>query len=129
MFYKWATEGTFVRFNYNFKEKYLLEFNGRYDGASLFPSSNRYHFFPSLSAGYNIAREKFWKPLSKAIDNLKLRASYGSLGDITTLLTAGSYYLYQSRLTASPPASTNYLFGDGLESEVTPGSLVSLNVT
>lgn len=125
----WATEGTFIRFNYNYRDKYLLEFNGRYDGASLFPSNRRYHFFPSVSAGYNIARESFWKPWSHMVGNLKLRASYGALGDVTSLLDAGNYYLYQTTLTTRTPSQNNYLFGGGQEAFVMVSSLKSPNVT
>lgn len=125
----WATEGSFIRFNYNYLDKYLLEFNGRYDGASLFPKSRRYHFFPSISAGYNIARENFWSPWSRMIGTLKLRASYGSLGDVSSLLDAGNYYLYQSTLSARTPSQDNYLFGGGQEAFVQVSSLKSQNVT
>lgn len=130
-FYTWATEGTFVRFNYNFKDKYLLEFNGRYDGASPFPAANRYHFFPSISAGYNIAKEKYWQSIgaSRWVDNLKLRVSYGELGDVTSLLDEGDYYLYQTTLNARSPQSNPYLFGDGQESSISPGGLKTPNVT
>jgi TonB-linked SusC/RagA family outer membrane protein len=118
-----------MRFNYNYRDKYLLEFNGRYDGASLFPSNRRYHFFPSISAGYNIAKEKFWDPLKGTIGNLKLRASYGNLGDVSSLLDAGNYYLYQATLSARTPSQNNYLFGSGQEAFVQVSSLKSPNVT
>lgn len=77
----WATLGVFGRFNYNYKEKYLLEVNGRYDGSSRFGAGRRWGFFPSASLGYNISREDFWEPLSQTVNNLKIRASYGSLGN------------------------------------------------
>lgn len=85
-----ATIGTFARLNYNYAEKFLVEFNGRYDGTSKFPESNRFGFFPSVSAGYNIARENFW-PLKELVSQLKIRASYGSLGN-----QAVANYLYLS---------------------------------
>jgi TonB-linked SusC/RagA family outer membrane protein len=77
----WSTLGTFMRFSYNFNEKYLLELNGRYDGSSRFQSGRRWGFFPSASVGYNIWKEKFWEPVADVINTLKLRASYGSLGN------------------------------------------------
>lgn len=49
--------------NYNYQDKYLLEVNGRYDGSSKFPKESRYGFFPSVSAGWNIAQENSWKVL------------------------------------------------------------------
>ncbi len=77
----WSTLGTFMRFSYNFNEKYLLELNGRYDGSSRFQSGRRWGFFPSASIGYNVWKEKFWEPLADVVNVLKLRASYGSLGN------------------------------------------------
>jgi TonB-linked SusC/RagA family outer membrane protein len=78
---KWKISGGFFRMNYNFKERYLLEINGRYDGSSKFPASQQWVFFPSVSAGYRISEESFWRIDPKIISNLKLRASYGSLGN------------------------------------------------
>ncbi|MDR2232552.1 MAG: TonB-dependent receptor [Tannerella sp.] len=77
---KWRIAGGFFRVNYNFSERYLLEVNGRYDGSSRFPQNQQWAFFPSVSAGWRISEEPFWKVDRKAISNLKLRASYGSLG-------------------------------------------------
>ena len=77
----WAILGGFYRLNYSFKDRYLLELNGRYDGSSKFPTSQRYAFFPSVSAGWRLSSEPFWKVSPKAITDLKLRASYGSLGN------------------------------------------------
>lgn len=78
---KWAILGGFYRLNYSYKERYLLEFNGRYDGSSKFPSNQRYAFFPSVSAGWRVSNEGFWNVSPKAISELKLRGSYGSLGN------------------------------------------------
>jgi TonB-linked SusC/RagA family outer membrane protein len=73
--------GVFYRANYSYKEKYLLEASGRYDGSSKFPGSNRFGLFPSFSAGWRISEESIMKNLNKVISNLKLRASYGSIGN------------------------------------------------
>lgn len=124
----WATEGLFMRFNYNFKEKYLFEFNARYDGSSLFPSNRRYNFFPSFSAGYNIAKENFW-PLEHSISTFKLRGSYGILGDVSTLLNQGNYYPYQTTLSTVPPNNTNWIFGDGRAPYVQVGDLRDPDIT
>jgi TonB-linked SusC/RagA family outer membrane protein len=78
---KWNIAGGFFRLNYAFKERYLLEANGRYDGSSKFPEDERYAFFPSFSAGWRISNESFWKVSPNLISELKLRASYGSLGN------------------------------------------------
>lgn len=77
----WAIRGVFARFNYDYMGKYLIEFNSRYDGTSRFPSGRRFGYFPSVSAGWRISKEKFMKPLSPVLQDLKLRASYGSLGN------------------------------------------------
>ena len=77
----WATEGFFGRLAYNFDERYLIEIDARYDGSSKFAPENRWGFFPSASVGYNISKEHFWDPIEPVINNLKFRASYGSLGN------------------------------------------------
>ncbi|MDI3319451.1 TonB-dependent receptor [Pinibacter soli] len=77
----WAIRGFFGRFNYDYQNKYLLEVNGRYDGSSRFPESSRYGFFPSVSAGWYVSKENFFKPLKNVISSFKLRGSYGQLGN------------------------------------------------
>ena len=77
----WSRLGFFFRLNYNFKEKYLLEVNGRYDGTSIFAEGNRWGFFPSFSGAWNISREAFFDPIVDKVNNLKVRASWGSLGN------------------------------------------------
>lgn len=83
----WSTMGAFFRLTYNYDSRYLLDVNGRYDAASKYPSDTRWAFFPSVSAGWNIAREAFW-PIEE-ISTLKITGSFGKLGD-----QAGSNYLY-----------------------------------
>jgi TonB-linked SusC/RagA family outer membrane protein len=78
---QWAILGGFSRLNYSFKDRYLVEVNARYDGSSKFPSDQRYGFFPSVSAGWRINQEPFWKVSNNLVSDLKLRASYGSLGN------------------------------------------------
>lgn len=75
------SQSSFFRINYDFKSRYLLEINGCYNVSSKFAKDNRGAFFSSASAGWRISEEKFFEPLRKSIDNLKLRASYGSLGN------------------------------------------------
>ena len=76
-----ATAGFFGRINYNYKEKYLLEVNGRYDGSSSFRVGKQWAFFSSASAGYRISEENFWTNIKPYVPTLKLRASYGSVGN------------------------------------------------
>ncbi|MFD2285932.1 SusC/RagA family TonB-linked outer membrane protein [Pedobacter petrophilus] len=81
--YQTAIVGFFGRFNYNYKEKYLLEANGRYDGSSRFSQTadQQWGFFPSASAGWVFSKEHFFEGLSNIISFGKFRASYGSLGN------------------------------------------------
>ena len=78
---QWAVNGTFARFNYDYKGRYLLELNGRYDGSSKFKKGHRYQFFPSISAAWRLSEEKFFEGVKSWWDNMKLRVSYGSLGN------------------------------------------------
>ncbi|MEO6916626.1 MAG: TonB-dependent receptor, partial [Chitinophagaceae bacterium] len=71
----------FGRVAYNYKEKYLAEFLWRYDGSYMFPLAGRFGFFPGVLAGWNISDENFFKNHVKAVTNLKLRASYGQMGN------------------------------------------------
>ena len=80
----WSTAGYFGRLNYDYQGRYLLEANLRYDGSSRFREDNRWNWFPSFSAGWNIAREAFWESWSNTVSMLKLRASWGSLGNQNT---------------------------------------------
>ncbi|MCR5077229.1 MAG: TonB-dependent receptor [Prevotella sp.] len=73
------------RIDYNYAGKYLAQFNFRSDGSSKFGSANRRGYFPSLSLGWRISEEAFWEPMKKIVDNLKLRASWGKVGDMQSL--------------------------------------------
>ncbi|NWJ52082.1 MAG: TonB-dependent receptor [Bacteroidetes bacterium] len=76
----WGLQSVFGRLNYNYKGKYLIESNFRYDGTSRIASDHRWGLFPSISAGWRLSEEKFMKQVSW-LDNLKLRASWGKLGN------------------------------------------------
>ncbi len=78
---EWAVRGGFYRFNYNFAGKYLFEASGRYDGTSRFPQHSRFGFFPSFSAGWRLSEESFFDNIRPVVNNLKIRGSYGSLGN------------------------------------------------
>ena len=81
---EWATVGFFGRLNYDYKGIYLFEGNLRYDGTSRFRRGNRWQWNPSFSFGWNIANEAFWENLRDEVGTLKLRLSYGSLGNQNT---------------------------------------------
>ncbi len=76
-----ATTGYFARAGYNYKEKYLFESNIRYDGSYVFRKDNRWGFFPSFSIGWNIHKESFWQDWIEYVNTLKLRGSWGQLGN------------------------------------------------
>ena len=101
----WSTQAVFGRLNYNFNEKYLLEFSGRYNGSSRFAKDSRWGFFPSVSAGYNISKEHFWTALNPYINALKIRGSYGSLGNQNV-----QNYLYLS--TVAVNSNLNYVINN-----------------
>lgn len=103
----WATRGFFGRINYDYDERYLLEVNGRYDGSSRFASGNRWGFFPSVSAGWNVSREAFMEKITDVMSMLKLRVSWGLLGN----QTGAGLYTFASTMNVSPLG--NYLFQDG----------------
>lgn len=82
--YAWSTAGFFGRINYDYQGKYLAEVNLRYDGTSRFRKEQRWNWFPSFSLGWNIARESFWEPVAEYVGTLKIRGSYGELGNQNT---------------------------------------------
>ena len=104
----WATRGFFGRINYDYDGRYLIELNGRYDGSSRFASGNRWGFFPSVSLGWNITREKFMEPITDVVSNLKLRASYGLLGN----QAGAGLYTFASTMDLNDKLG-NYIFADG----------------
>ncbi len=96
----WATRGAFFRLNYTFDNRYIFEFNGRYDGTSRFQKSDRFVFNPSASAAWVISNENFFEPLKPFVTNLKIYGSYGRLGnqDVSTyayIATMGAWKINQ----------------------------------
>ncbi|MCG6189699.1 TonB-dependent receptor [Maribellus maritimus] len=91
--YDWALQSLFGRLNYNFKNRYLVEANFRFDGSSRFLSGNKFGFFPSFSSGWRISEENFWSDYRDLINNLKIRFSWGQLGNQNI-----GYYPYDSFL-------------------------------
>ena len=80
-FEEYHVRGLFYRINYSYAGKYLLETNGRYDGSSKFPKENRFGFFPSVSVGWRVSEEQFMEWSKVFLSNLKLRGSYGNIGN------------------------------------------------
>lgn len=119
---KWALQSLFGRLNYTIDEKYLFESNIRYDGSSRFPEESRFGLFPSASVGWRIAEEQFFNV--SWIDELKIRASYGQIGNQEIGL-----YPYQLTLNIG----NNYVFGDsfvpGAAAEVLPNENIKWETT
>ncbi len=105
----YALQAIFGRLNYDFKGKYLFEANLRYDGSSRFAEGYRWGLFPSVSAGWRISEEAFWMGIKDKVNNLKLRASWGQLGNQNTL---NGYYPAQSTVNLG----TNYIFDKNITS-------------
>jgi len=100
------------RLNYVFDNRYLAEFSGRVDASTNFPENNRFGFFPSASVGWRISNEEFFSKLHSPINDLKLTASYGILGND---VTGGSYeYLRFMTLTTRPVANIGGINVNGL---------------
>lgn len=118
--YQWAIASLFARANYDYKEKYLVELNARYDGSSKFQPENRWAFFWGGSLAWRIAEEGFLDD-AEWLDELKLRASYGEVGNQSGIDNYDGVLLY------NPSASSGALVGSGLLSQITTnGKLVSL---
>ncbi|GAA4305499.1 TonB-dependent receptor [Compostibacter hankyongensis] len=86
--------GYTFRMGYNFRDRYLLQLSGAYNGSSRFVTQNRYNLFPAVSLGYNLAREPFFKKILPFVDGFKIRGSYGWVGNDDIGL-AGDVYLYE----------------------------------
>ncbi|MCE7044252.1 SusC/RagA family TonB-linked outer membrane protein [Dyadobacter sp. CY312] len=80
-YWRYAVSGYFGQIQYDYQNKYMLKLNARYDGSSRFPKDSRYGFFPSGSIAWNLMNESFTTPLEGIFNTLKLRASYGSIGN------------------------------------------------
>jgi len=116
---EWAMRSYFGRINLNWDDKYLLEANLRADGSSKFAPEHRWGYFPSVSAGWRISEEHFLDAAAW-LDNLKLRASYGSLGNNATT----SYYMYQTLFTTA-----NYILNGNIAGGMAQTVLANKDLT
>lgn len=117
---EWAIRAAFYRVSFDLYKKYLIEFNGRFDLSSRFPKEDRLGYFPSASLGWIISKEEFWKKLNTPINDFKIRASYGELGNqnvgaydyISTFGINQSNYIVEDAqinyLTTPQPVSSNF---------------------
>lgn len=122
---EYALAGFFGRVNYDYKGRYLFEASGRYDGTSRFAAGSRWGFFPSGSVGWRISEEPFFKPLSGYVDNLKLRASFGSLGN----QNVSSYYTYMRLISVNDFAGFTFGEGSSMAKYATLGAPVASDLT
>ncbi len=124
--YAYAIRGVFGRLNYIYNDRYIVEFNGRYDGSSRFPKDKRFGFFPSASVAWRIDQENFMSSISHVVNNFKVRASYGSLGNQSLRHEYKGYYGY---IPGMSRARSSYLVGDNIPLQINPPLLVSDNYT
>jgi len=116
-----ALRSVFGRVRYAFEDKYLLEANLRYDGSSRFGEGHKWGTYPSFSAGWNISKENFFQPLLGKITALKLRGSWGKLGN----QNIGSPYPSVSVVSSGQ----NYSFNQTVASGIAPTSGANANIT
>lgn len=120
-FERYTVRGLFYRLTYAYDGRYLIETNGRYDGSSKFPKNSRFGFFPSVSAAWRISEESFMESLTSTLSNLKLRASWGNIGNQSI-----DAYAYIPGMDAQQA----YWTIDGMKvTTLAPAALVSNNFT
>lgn len=129
---RYTTQGFFARFNYDYKDRYLLELVARRDGTSKYLKDVRWKTYPGVSVGWNVHNESFWND-SAYFNSLKLRASYGSLGDQSLSLYENDwnrrFYPFYPSLGTSRPTGTSWIFQGGREASVAPPRLVDNRLT
>lgn len=130
---EWALQSFFGRLNYDYKSKYLIEVNGRYDGSSRFAVGNKYGFFPSFSGGWRVSEEPFMEPLKDVLNEFKLRGSWGRLGNqnignypFTSFINLGSYTMGGQIINV---AALNTLANTEISWETTEMSDVGVDIT
>lgn len=107
----WAIQSYLFNANYMYNDRYMAQFSARRDGSTKFGKENQYGNFFTVSAGWNLHAENFFAPLKQYINTLKLRASYGSVGN-----TPNGYYshlgLYSLKFYNGSPAFFPYQYGN-----------------
>lgn len=130
--YEWALQSIFGRVNYDYQGKYLFEASMRYDGSSRFAKGNRWGVFPSFSVGWRISEEGFWDSVRDVVDNLKVRASWGQLGNQNVMkpdqwgnLNTVDYYPFSSDVNLA----TKYVFDKAVYSGAAITDMANTNIT
>lgn len=122
-------QGIVGRLNYDFQSKYLVEASFRYDGSSMFPKGKRWGFFPSASVGWRLSEENFIKEKVPSIDNLKIRASWGKMGDDSAArfqFVPGYVYPTSNTIGGGPLGS---VFNGNFVTGLSPIGMVNPNIT
>ena len=127
----WKMASLFGRINYDFAGRYLFEANVRYDGSSRLSYGNRWGVFPSASVGWRISEEAFFEEAQRVVNNLKLRASYGNLGNSTAL--SSDYYPYLDMISRTtfwsmPVYYTNALASKNLKWETITSTNIGVDM-
>ena len=123
----WKMASLFGRLNYDYKDRYLLEGTLRYDGSSRLAPGNRWGLFPSVSGAWRVSEEPFFESARQAVSNLKLRASWGQLGNSTVL--KDDYYPYLGFVSAGSYMGNPYYFQDQMISaDITWETVTSTNI-
>lgn len=117
--YNWALIGFFGRANYDYDERYLLEFNCRQDGSSRLSAGRRWGFFSSLATGWRLSEEKFWDGLKKVLPEFKIRASYGTLGNSNLPGSDYNTLYYQDKPIVGPDSDLKSVFDGTIFSALT----------
>lgn len=123
-----AMRGAFYRLNYIYRDKYLIEASGRYDGTSRFPKEDRFGFFPSASVGWRISNEGFMAGTRRILDHLQIRASYGTLGN-QLLVDNNNNPIYYPYISTMGIGQSPYIMSDGQIPYVSAPGLVSPRLT
>lgn len=120
---EYSMVSAYARINYNYNEKYLLEVNGRWDASSRFRKENWWKLFPSVSAGWRISEEDFWKNsgIGRVVNDAKLRASYGTLGNQNLIRNSVTDY-YPTYSTFAAGSGYNYYFNNIINAGYAIGS-------
>jgi TonB-linked SusC/RagA family outer membrane protein len=121
-----TSRGVFGRINYGYKERYLLELNGRYDGSSRYLSDVRFKFYPGVSAAWVVSLEDFWgnDDVTSLVDLLKVRTSYGALGE-----QSGGYYPFYPSLGVTAATGTSWLFNGNRYNAISFPAIVNPKLT
>ena len=124
----WSTMGMFARVNYAYDSRYLVEVSVRRDGSSRFIGDKTWATFPSFSLGWNVANEDFFKPLKNTISELKLRGSWGALGNTNTKALY-PWFLNLPVTAASTTAGSTWLLNGNRQTISSAPGIVSSDLT